>query len=94
ERIRGGLQHISPLWDTGKDGRLSQMPVPFDRVGRSWSRTFNVDAAKTGGPLETSGATLGVSVSALTGQFHRTRVVTLYPRLIVRNFLGFPLEVR
>ncbi|CAM9838191.1 unnamed protein product [Scytosiphon promiscuus] len=93
ERSRGGLQHISPLWDTGKDGRLSQMPVPFDRVGRSWSRTFNVDAAKTGGPLETSGATLGVSVSALTGQFHRTRVVTLYPRLIVRNFLGFPLEL-
>ena len=69
------------------------MPVPFDRVGRRWSRTFNVDAAQTGGPLETSGATLGVSVSALTGQFHRTRVVTLYPRLIVRNFLGFPLEV-
>ncbi|CAM9746916.1 unnamed protein product, partial [Ectocarpus sp. 8 AP-2014] len=93
ERIRGGLQRISPLWDTGKDGPLSQMPVPFDRVGRTWSRSFNVDAAKTGGPLETSGATLGVSVSALTGQFHRTRVVTLYPRLVVRNFLGFPLEV-
>ncbi|CAN0032080.1 unnamed protein product, partial [Ectocarpus fasciculatus] len=93
ERSRGGLQRISPLWDTGKDGPLSQMPVPFDRVGRTWSRSFNVDAAKTGGPLETSGATLGVSVSALTGQFHRTRVVTLYPRLVVRNFLGFPLEV-
>lgn len=93
DRSRGGLQRISPLWDTGKDGPLSQMPVPFDRVGRTWSRSFNVDAAKTGGPLETSGATLGVSVSALTGQFHRTRVVTLYPRLIVRNFLGFPLEV-
>ena len=92
-RGRAGLQRISPLWDTEKDGSLSQMPVPFDRVGRRWSRTFNVDAAETGGPLETSGATLGVSVSALTGQFHRTRVVTLYPRLIVRNFLGFPLEV-
>lgn len=93
ERSRGGLQRISPLWDTDQDGSLSQMPVPFDRVGRRWSRTFNVDAAKTGGPLETSGGTLGVSVSALTGQFHRTRVVTLYPRLIVRNYLGFPLEV-
>lgn len=93
ERSKTGLQRISALWNTEKDGPLSQIPVPFDRVGRSWSRTFNVDAAKTGGPLETSGATLGVSVSALAGQFHRTRVVTLYPRLIVRNFLGFPLEV-
>lgn len=92
-RSRGGLQRISPLWDSEKDGPILQMPVPFDRVGRRWSRRFNVDAAQTGGPLETSGATLGVSVSALTGQFHRTRVVTLYPRLIVRNFLGFPLEV-
>lgn len=89
-----GLQRISALWDTEKDGPLSQMPVPFDRTGRRWSRKFNVDAANTAGPLETSGATLGVSVSALTGQFHRTRVVTLYPRLIVRNFLGIPLEVR
>lgn len=88
------LQRISAVWDTEKDGPLSQMPVPFDRVGRKWSRKFNVDAANTAGPLETSGATLGVSVSALTGQFHRTRVVTLYPRLIVRNFLGIPLEVR
>ena len=93
ERSRGGLQRISPLWDTEADGSISQIPVPFDRAGRSWSRKFNVDAAQTGGPLETSGATLGVSVSALTGQFHRTRVVTLYPRLVVRNFLGFPLEV-
>lgn len=89
-----GLQRISALWNTEKDGPLSQIPVPFDRVGRRWSRTFNVDAANTAGPLETSGATLGVAVSALTGQFHRTRVVTLYPRLIVRNFLGIPLEVR
>lgn len=88
-----GLQRISAVWNTEKDGPLSQIPVPFDRVGRRWSRTFNVDAANTAGPLETSGATLGVSVSALTGQFHRTRVVTLYPRLIVRNFLGIPLEV-
>lgn len=89
----GNLQRISALWDTEKDGPVTQMPVPLDRVGRRWSRKFNVDAAKTAGPLETSGATLGVSVSALTGQFHRTRVVTLYPRLIVRNFMGFPLEV-
>lgn len=89
----GGLQRISALWDSEKDGPLSQIPVPFDRIGRRWSRKFNVDAANTAGPLETSGATLGVSVSALTGQFHRTRVVTLYPRLIVRNFLGIPLEV-
>lgn len=89
----GGIQRISALWDTEKDGPLSQIPVPFDRVGRRWSRKFNVDAAKTAGPLETSGATLGVSVSALSGQFHRTRVVTLYPRLVVRNFLGIPLEV-
>lgn len=88
-----GLQRISAVWNSEKDGPLSQIPVPFDRVGRRWSRTFNVDAANTAGPLETSGATLGVSVSALTGQFHRTRVVTLYPRLIVRNFLGIPLEV-
>lgn len=96
-RVLGGqsasLQRISALWDTDKDGPLSQIPVPFDRVGRQWSRTFNVDAANTAGPLETSGATLGVSVSALTGEFHRTRVVTLYPRLIVRNFLDIPLEV-
>lgn len=89
----GNLQRISSLWNTEKDGPVTQMPVPLDRVGRRWSRKFNVDAAKTAGPLETSGATLGVSVSALTGQFHRTRVVTLYPRLIVRNFMGFPLEV-
>ena len=89
----GNLQRISAVWNTERNGAVSQIPVPFDRVGRRWSRKFNVDAANTGGPLETSGATLGVSVSALTGQFHRTRVVTLYPRLIVRNFLGFPLEV-
>lgn len=89
----GNLQRISALWNTEKHGPVTQMPVPLDRVGRRWSRKFNVDAAKTAGPLETSGATLGVSVSALTGQFHRTRVVTLYPRLIVRNFMGFPMEV-
>lgn len=88
-----GLQRISAIWDTEKNGPLSQIPVQFDRAGRRWSRKFNVEAANTAGPLETSGATLGVSVSALTGQFHRTRVVTLYPRLIVRNFLGIPLEV-
>lgn len=91
---KGSLQRISALWDIEKDGPLSQIPVPFDRVGRRWSRKFNVEAAKTAGPLDTSGATLGVSVSALTGHFHRTRVVTLYPRLIVRNFLGIPVEVR
>ena len=90
---KGSLQRISALWDIEKDGPLSQIPVPFDRVGRRWSRKFNVEAAKTAGPLDTSGATLGVSVSALTGHFHRTRVVTLYPRLIVRNFLGIPVEV-
>ncbi|CAM9870807.1 unnamed protein product, partial [Laminaria digitata] len=90
---KGSLQRISAIWDIEKDGPLSQIPVPFDRVGRRWSRKFNVEAAKTAGPLDTSGATLGVSVSALTGHFHRTRVVTLYPRLIVRNFLGIPVEV-
>lgn len=89
-----GLQRLSEIWDKEKNGPLSQIPIVFDRAGRRWSRTFNVDAANTAGPLETSGATLGVSVSALTGQFHRTRVVTLYPRFIVRNFLGIPLEVR
>ncbi|CAM9464734.1 unnamed protein product, partial [Choristocarpus tenellus] len=88
-----GLQRISPVWDTEAGGPLSQFPIPFDVAGRSWSRCFNVDAVNTAGPVDTSGATFGVSVSALPGVFQRTRVVTLYPRLILRNCLGVPLQV-
>ncbi|CAN0396178.1 unnamed protein product, partial [Discosporangium mesarthrocarpum] len=84
---------ISAVWDTSVDGHLGQFQVPFDLAGRSWSRSFNVDAVNTAGPVDTSGATLGISISALPGVFQRTRVVTLYPRLILRNYLGVPLQV-
>jgi SHR-binding domain of vacuolar-sorting associated protein 13 len=88
------LERLSPVWDTAQHGPITQCAVPFDSEGRHWSQRFSVNAVSTSGELLTPCAAFGVTIAALPGLYRRTRVVTLYPRFVVRNDLRVPLQVR
>jgi SHR-binding domain of vacuolar-sorting associated protein 13 len=88
------LERLSPVWDTAQHGPIAQCAVPFDSEGRHWSQRFSVNAVSTSGELLTPCAAFGVTIAALPGLYRRTRVVTLYPRFVVRNDLRVPLQVR
>ncbi|CAN0026197.1 unnamed protein product, partial [Hapterophycus canaliculatus] len=49
---------------------------------------FATDAVKTAGEAKSPAGVFGVTVDALTGSFLKTRVVTVWPRFVVRNNLG------
>ncbi|CAM9638267.1 unnamed protein product [Chrysoparadoxa australica] len=81
------------FWDTEQSGPITYTRPQFDAIGRHWSSRFSVDAVSTSGQLETPCATFGVSIRALPGLFQRTKVVTLFPRFIVRSALSVSLQV-
>lgn len=49
---------------------------------------FATDAVKTAGQAKSPAGVFGVTVEALSGAFLKTRVVTVWPRFVVRNNLG------
>ena len=48
---------------------------------------FRMDAVKTTGQARSPAGVFGVTIEALSGTFERTRVVTVWPRFVVRNDL-------
>lgn len=64
----------------------------FDDHGRQWSSYFDV-APGNSGELCTTCGYVSVQVSLLPGLFHRTSVVTLFPRFIVVNQLPINVEI-
>lgn len=49
---------------------------------------FATDAVKTSGQAKSPAGVFGVTIEALSGAFLKTRVVTVWPRFVVRNNLG------
>lgn len=49
---------------------------------------FATDAVKTAGQAKSPAGVFGVTIEALSGAFLKTRVVTVWPRFVVRNNLG------
>lgn len=64
----------------------------FDYCGRSWSREFNLTASNKG-EVVASGCALSVRVQSLIGVFHRCRAITILPRFVVINTLGFDVSL-
>lgn len=46
-----------------------------------------MDAVKTTGQAQSPAGVFGVTIEALNGVFEKTRVVTVWPRFVVRNDL-------
>ncbi|CAM9437847.1 unnamed protein product, partial [Chrysoparadoxa australica] len=86
-----GSDHISPFWDVEANGPLVQLPLQLDWRGRSWSKSFSINAINSSGEICTQAGTFGVCVGASPGIFHKTKVVTVYPRFVVSNMLNLPV---
>lgn len=54
---------------------------------------FATDAVKTSGQAKSPAGVFGVTIEALSGAFLKTRVVTVWPRFVVRNNLGRKIGV-
>jgi hypothetical protein len=80
------------LWDNTQENLHLQRPT-FDERGRHWSQYFDVAPGNTG-ELQTTCGSFSVQVSPLPGLFHRTNVVTFFPRFVIVNQLGINVLIR
>ena len=71
------------------------LPSPASGVSLSClhSQPFATDAVKTAGQAKSPAGVFGVTIEALSGAFLKTRVVTVWPRFVVRNNLGRKIGV-
>lgn len=68
---------------------LTTFPRCFPRFAPlAPTKAFATDAVKTTGQATSPAGVFGVTIEALSGAFLKTRVVTVWPRFVVRNDLG------
>eukprot|EP00804_Cyclotella_cryptica_P012787 CCRYP_010547-RA/>CCRYP_010547-RA protein AED:0.05 eAED:0.05 QI:183/0.85/0.81/1/0.76/0.63/22/985/2990 len=83
------LQH---WWDETMNGKLVLMKIPTNNnVG--WSENIELDAVGTSGELLCRNVVLNTSIESLAGTFHRSSLVTLGPRYVVKNMLHISITV-
>ncbi len=81
------------FWNTEANGPLVQIPLQLDWRGRSWSRPVSTRTLRDVGTIRTKCGVFGFMVNVLPGQFHVTRVLNLYPPVVVKNELKCPILV-
>ena len=82
---------VTQFWGNELGHVTLQRPF-FNEQGRHWSQYFDA-AVGNKGELQTSCATLAVSIQPLPGVFHRTALVSILPRFVVINQLSVDISV-
>ena len=78
------------FWDYRK-GNL--VPSGDSKTSSSWSNRIKLDAAGTSFELNCGSHLLGTSIETLTGVFHRSNLVTILPRYILKNECRIEIEL-
>ena len=59
----------------------------------NWSDSLNLDAAGTTGEIHCQQFILNVSIDALAGAFHRSKLISFSPRFVVKNKLHIGISL-
>ncbi len=81
------------FWNKEANGPLVQTPLELNWRGRSWSSPFSTQMLRNVDTVSTESGVFGVTVNVLPGIFHVTREVSLYPPVVIRNELDYPILV-
>ena len=79
-------------WDKSTNGKLVLNNTLMSN-DMGWSDTIELDASGTSGELRCKNIVLQSSIDSLAGAFHRSSLVTISPRYIVKNTLHMPITV-
>ena len=94
---RPSLTTAEHWWDAASNGSLVlQKGCMLEKKGQiliKWSENIDLDAAGTSGEINCSQFVFNVSIDSLAGAFHRSNLITLAPRFIVKNMLHIGISV-
>lgn len=78
-------------WDEKSNGKLVLHKVAIGDV--DWSENIDLDAAGTHGEIDCKRFIFNVSIESLAGAFHRSNLITISPRFIVKNMLHIAISL-
>ncbi len=87
---------LQTWWDASANGTLVLQETAINDRNRhlvGWSEKIELDAAGTSGETHCKDLVLNVAIESLAGVFHRSNLVTITPRYIVKNMLHIPLSL-
>jgi len=87
---------LQPWWDATSNGILVLQETAINNKNRhlvGWSEKIELDAAGTSGETHCKDLVLNVAIESLAGVFHRSNLVTVAPRYIVKNMLHIPITI-
>jgi hypothetical protein len=79
-------------WDETTNGKLVLKKIPMNNKVE-WSESIELDAVGTNGELLCRNVVLNTSIESLAGAFHRSSLVTLSPRYVIKNLLHIAITV-
>ena len=83
-------------WDEGTNGSLVLQKCALGKNGISlvdWSDTVNLDQVGTNGEIHCKKYIFNVSIDSLAGAFHRSNVISISPRFVVKNMLHIQISL-
>ncbi|KAL7543622.1 LOW QUALITY PROTEIN: hypothetical protein ACHAXR_013206 [Thalassiosira sp. AJA248-18] len=83
-------------WDEISNGILVLPKGAIEEKGQNlvdWSESIDLDAAGTHGEISCKDFLFNVSVDSLAGAFHRSNLISLTPRFIVKNTLHIAISI-
>lgn len=79
-------------WDENTNGKLVMRK--FSMIDQAdWSDNIEMDAAGTAGQLNCKHVVLNTAIDSLAGAYHRSSLVTISPRYVVKNTLHISITM-